>query len=149
MRTHIQVNLFPRRILGGTYRSIGDKKVMDSKADWAEREKALAKLIGARLTSVQFVMDYLIFGFDERGALTTLVWPEIFDTNEKISFGMKEYRDALCGLIGKIVQNATIGADETISFVFDGSEVRIALRSYQLSGERAILTGPKHYLLVF
>jgi len=31
----------------------------------------LARIVGARLTSVDFVMDYLILGFDGKGALTT------------------------------------------------------------------------------
>jgi hypothetical protein len=39
----------------------------------AQKEKALSRLAGARLTSVQFILNYLILGFDERGALTTLV----------------------------------------------------------------------------
>jgi hypothetical protein len=48
------------------------------------------------------------------------------------------------------LKKATIGSDETINFGFEnGTEIRIPLRSYQSSGERAILTGPKHYLLVF
>jgi hypothetical protein len=116
----------------------------------AEKEEALSRLIGARLTSVQFVMDYLILGFDERGALTTLVWPEILEENRKITFGMAVYRDTLCSLIGKTLQDATMGSDETITFDFEsGAEIRIELRSYQHPGERAILTGPKHYLLVF
>jgi hypothetical protein len=123
---------------------------MNDEANWAEKEKSLSKLIGARLTSVQFVLDYLILGFDEKGALTTLVWPEIFNKNKKTLFGMTGYRDELCSLIEKTLLNATIGSDETISFDFDSNtEVRIPLRSYQHSGERAILTGPKHYLLVF
>jgi hypothetical protein len=49
----------------------------DSSNSWLKREKALLHLVGARLTSVQFVLDYLIFGFEEKGALTTLVWPEV------------------------------------------------------------------------
>lgn len=121
----------------------------NDEADWAEREKALSKLVGARLTSIQFVMDYLILGFDERGALTTLVWPEIFNENKKTTFGTTGYRDKLCSLIEKPLQNATMESDETISLGFEnGTEIRIPLRSYRHSGERAILTGPKHYLLV-
>ena len=123
---------------------------MNDEANLAEREKALSRLIGARLTSVQFVMDYLILGFDERGALTTLVWPEIFNIKKKITFGTTAYRDELCSLIEKTVQNAAMESDETISLHFaKGVEIRIPLRSHRRSGERAILTGPKHYLLVF
>jgi hypothetical protein len=123
---------------------------VNNEADWAEREKALARLIGVRLTSVQFVLDYLILGFDERGALTTLVWPEIFNGKKRIAFEITGYRDELCALIGKTLQNATMESDETISIGLEnGIEVRIPLRSYERPGERAILTGPKQYLLVF
>jgi hypothetical protein len=133
-----------------TCQSTGNNMTANNENDWAERETALSKLVGARLTSVQFVMDYLILGFDERGALTTLVWPEIFTKGRGSAFGKTGYRDELCSLIGKSLKNATMGSDETINFDFDGgTEIRIPLRSYQLPGERAILTGPKHYLLVF
>jgi hypothetical protein len=122
----------------------------DAEANWVEQEKALSKLVGARLTSVQFVLNYLILGFDERGALTTLVWPEISYENKKITFGMVGYRDDLCSLIEKTAQSATMKEGETISIHFEnGAEIRIPLRSYQGRGERAILTAPKHYLLVF
>ncbi len=117
---------------------------------WAEQEEALSRLIGARLTSVQFVMNYLILGFDERGALTCLVWPEIIEGDKGTSFGTQGYRDKLCSLIEKIMNGATIDENETISFHLEnGVELRIPLRSYAGRGERAILTGPKHYLFVF
>jgi hypothetical protein len=123
---------------------------MNNKSDWAEREKGLARLVGARLTSVQFVMNYLILGFDERGALTTLVWPEIFNENRKITFETPGYRDALCSLIQMTLQSAAMESDESISLGFENrTDIRIPLRSYEDAGERAILTGPKHYLLVF
>jgi hypothetical protein len=121
----------------------------DGEADWVEQENALSKLVGARLTSVQFVLDYLILGFDERGALTTLIWPEICHENKHASFGMVGYRDDLCSLIEKTVKSATMEQDETIRIHFENrAEIRIPLRSYQGRGERAILTGPKHFLLV-
>ncbi len=37
----------------------------------------LGKLIGLRLSSVNFVLDYLIMDFDGRGAMTALGWPEV------------------------------------------------------------------------
>jgi hypothetical protein len=115
-----------------------------------ERQEALSRLVGGRLTSVQFILSYLILGFDEKGSLTTLVWPEILDGDEKIAFGTKGYRDKLCSLIEKTAKNVTMEPDETISVDFEnGIEIRIPLRSYQDRGERAILTGPKHYLFVF
>lgn len=117
---------------------------------WVERQKALSRLAGARLTSVQFVMNYLILGFDQKGALTCLVWPEILVENTRVIFGTPGYRDTLCSLIETVVDNITMMRDETICIVFEnGTEMRIPLRSYQGCGERAILTAPKHYLLVF
>ncbi len=123
----------------------------DDEANWVEKkEEALSRLIDARLTSVQFILNYLILGFDERGALTTLVWPELYCGTKEITFGTQGYRDELCSLIEKVVRSVTMEPDETIRINFDhGMEMRIPLRTYKASGERAILTGPKHYLFVF
>jgi hypothetical protein len=115
-----------------------------------ERERALSKFAGSRLTSVQFVLDYLILGFDEAGALTTLVWPKIVTAAAQIDYGADPYRNVLCSFIKTKIASSTIGTDETICITFEtGAELRIPLRSYQGRGERAILTGPNHYLLVF
>jgi hypothetical protein len=35
-------------------------------------ERLLQSIVGARLSSVQFVLSYLILGFEEKGALTLL-----------------------------------------------------------------------------
>lgn len=117
---------------------------------WLERQKALLTIVGARLTSVQFVLNYLILGFDEKGAYTTLVWPELIANGAKFVFGMDEYRNQLCALIEHTVVTAEIDQAETILIRFDNSaEMRIYLGSYHGRGERGILTGPKHFLFVF
>lgn len=122
----------------------------DTDANWIKKEEALARLVGARLTSVQFILNYLIIGFDERGSLTTLVWPEISYRGKKTMFGTQGYRDELCALIEKVAKNVTMESDETICIDFEnGAELRVPLQTYQALGERAILTGPKHYLFVF
>lgn len=120
------------------------------KASWLDRQKALLRLIGSRLTSVQFVLEYLILGFDEKGALTTLVWPELVETSGLLRFGDSGYRDLLCSWIGRVITGAAIDKDDTISIQLGESDsLRIPLGSYQGYGERAILTGPKHFLLVY
>jgi hypothetical protein len=112
--------------------------------------KLLVEIRGARLTSVQFVLDYLILGFDEKGALTTLVWPELTSGNRTLSFGMPGYRDELCGFIKRIVETAKISDDEIMEFAFeDGSRIVISLRTYKGLGERAVFTAPKHQLFVW
>jgi hypothetical protein len=117
---------------------------------WIEHEKIILRIVGARLTSVQFVLNYLIIGFDEKGALTTLVWPEILDKGERFCFGMEAYRNKLCSLIEQTVESAAFENSETIAiYLSSGVELLIPLQTYQGQGERAILTGPKHFLFVF
>ncbi len=112
----------------------------------------IQRIGGACLTSVQFVLNYLILGFGPKGALTTLVWPLIERKDSQVlEFGMEGYRNDLCALIESRVNQASVRSDETIDILFDnGWRLRIPLRSYDSpSGERAILTGPKSYLFVF
>jgi hypothetical protein len=115
-----------------------------------EGGELLRYLCGARLSSVQFVLDYLILGFDEKGALTTLVWPEIISGGTTVTFGTPGYRDRLCDFIPKVVENAELDSNETIVIVFeDKSRMTIPLRKCQSTGERAILTTPKNDLFVW
>jgi hypothetical protein len=115
-----------------------------------EAELLLQTILGARLTSVQFVLNYLILGFDEKGALTTLVWPQFLDGEKVFKFGMQGYRDQLCGLIEQVVRAIEISSNETIRIVFsNNSRMHIPLQDCQGEGERAIFTAPKHRLLVF
>jgi hypothetical protein len=109
-----------------------------------------SRIIGARLSSVDFVLDYLILGFDGKGALTTLVWPEIVSTlGTVLKFGMHGYRDGLCDLITQIVSESRFSEDETITISFGDTHLRIPLQQRQLPGERAIFTAPKHFLHVW
>jgi hypothetical protein len=110
----------------------------------------LSRIIGARLTSVNFVLNYVILGFDERGALTALVWPEIVPiAGSVLTFGMKGYRDSLCDLIAQVVSEVHFSEDETITISLGNSLLRIPLRQRQVPGERAIFTAPKHFLHVW
>ena len=115
-----------------------------------DQQNALARLVGARLTSVQFVLDYLILGFDEKGAMTCLVWPELVDKDQAILFCAPGYRDALCSQLEATVDSATMDDNEVIHIIFaSGCELLVNLRLCLREGERAILTGPEHYLFVF
>jgi hypothetical protein len=99
---------------------------------------------------VQFVLDYLILGFDKKGALTTLVWPEISSSDNVVRFGMTGYRDRLCELITQVVGTVEVGEDETILIAFENhSFMRIPLRDRKAPGEREIFTAPKHKLRVW
>jgi hypothetical protein len=109
-----------------------------------------SRIVGARLSSVDFVLDYLILGFDGKGALTSLVWPEILNPGGIVlKFGMQAYRDGLCDLITQVVSEVHFSEDETITISFGDTDLRIPLRQRHVPGERAIFTAPKHFLHVW
>lgn len=113
-------------------------------------EATLKGIVGARLTSVQFVLNHLILGFDEKGALTSLVWPEIVKDDDHVKFGMIEYRNRLCELVEHTISSVDVASDETIVIGLDNqTQLRIPLKSYTGTGERAIFTAPKHRLFVW
>jgi hypothetical protein len=132
-------------LLGGTVRwGMGVKS-----ARVKEGESVLSRIIGARLTSVDFVLDYLILGFDGKGALTALVWPEISNAGNILKFGMQGYRDRLCELITEVVSEVRFSEDETITILLGDNYLRIPLQQREAPGERAIFTAPKHFLHVW
>src|SRR5258705_4004932 len=90
----------------------------------------LKQIVGTRLTSVCFVMDYLTLGFDEKGTLTSLVWPEVMDSvGNTTIFEEHGYRDRVCELVSQVVNDAQITNDETMLITFEnGSRLAIRLR---------------------
>jgi hypothetical protein len=115
-----------------------------------EGEALLQTICGAQLTSVDFVLDYLILGFGPKGALTTLVWPEIQNGDSVVRFGVGGYRDCLCEFITQVVQAVEITEDETIFITFENkSRLRIRLRDRKVPGERAIFSAPRHHLFAW
>jgi len=114
-----------------------------------EGESVLCRIIGARLTSVDFVLDHLTLGFDGKGALTCLVRPEISVPGNILKFGMQGYRDRLCELITEVISEVRFSEDETITILFGDNYLRIPLQQSKGPGERAIFTAPKHFLHVW
>ena len=100
----------------------------DAGASSASKDGGIGRIIGAQLTSIQFVLDYLILRFDEEGALTTLVWPELHKSGNVIFFGESDYRSELCALMKRRVAQAGIDDEETIMIAF-GSDASLHLRA--------------------
>lgn len=125
--------------------------MMNAKKTKVEQGAAVfSRIVGARLSSVDFVLDYLILGFDGKGALTSLVWPEIrIPDGSILKFGMQGYRDGLCELITQVISEVHFSEDETITISFRDTNLRIPLQQARLPGERAIFTAPKHFLHVW
>jgi hypothetical protein len=115
-----------------------------------QSEAAFRRIVGARLSSVDFVLDYLILGFDGKGALTSLVWPEIIISGGGVlKYGMQGYRDGLCDLILQVVSEVKFSEDQTITISFGDTHLRIPLQQRKAPGERAIFKAPKHFLQVW
>jgi hypothetical protein len=142
-RQAIRSGLYRSKNRPGVPKGCGMTKVEDN------GESVLKTIVGARLTSVQFVLNYLILGFDEKGALTSLVWPEVVVGEKHHKFGMNCYRDFLCELIEKVVSEVKVTSDETVLIKFDSAELRIPLKTYAGAGEKAIFTGAQHQLFVW
>jgi hypothetical protein len=111
-------------------------------------ENPMRRLVGCQLTSVMFVLDYLIIGFEGPRALSLLLWPKITRDGRDLVVGMVEYRDALCSFIGDTVSEAMISSTELEIYIGRGV-LRIAMDATTASGERVIMTGPNNYLAVW
>ncbi len=116
---------------------------------WLDRNQGLLRIVGARLTSVKFVLDHMVLGFDDKGELTTRVWPDIVHKDQAIAIGDAGYRDLICALIRRMVTAAAIDSTDTIRIQFGNDErLVIPLGRYKAEAERAVLTGPHHYVRI-
>jgi hypothetical protein len=77
-------------------------------------------LIGEKLSSVIFVMDYLQIDFDGN-RFTFNIWPEITVDRIDYRFGDQFYRDKLCSLIAKIVSETILIENDKMEIKFDDS----------------------------
>ena len=116
---------------------------------WLDRNHGLLRIVGTRLTSVQFMLDHLVLVFEDKGTLTTRVWPDIVNRDEALTYGQPGYRDRLCALIRRMVTGAAIDSSDTIRIYF-GNDERLALPLDRYAGdaERAVLTGPRSYIRI-
>jgi len=108
-----------------------------------DEHNALKFLVGSRLSSIEFVQDYVQLRFNGP-CLTALTPPHIRTLRKCCEPGAPEYRNVLCDQIGKLVHRAfTIEAQE-IRIDFDNEvTITISLRpdDYQ-SAEAAIFDNP-------
>lgn len=86
-----------------------------------ERPHPLQPIVGEPLSAVIFVMDYLQLQFAiER--LTGYVWPLVQGERGTVRFEAPGYRDALCSLIGSIVEKVDEYLDLGLVVTFDGGQ---------------------------
>jgi hypothetical protein len=95
----------------------------------AMQEQSLDILVGEKLSSVTFVLDYLQVDFDGN-QFTFYIWPTVFVDGEKYEFGEMFYRDKLCSLIAKVVVSATYVENDTLEINFGNSDkLKLSLES--------------------
>jgi hypothetical protein len=87
--------------------------VMERRGDRIE----LLAIEGEQLGAVTFVQDYLQLDFDGP-RLTLTIWPRVVQNGMTRRFEEAGYRDALCGLIGKIVREAYLVEGDRLQIEF-------------------------------
>jgi hypothetical protein len=94
-------------------------------------------LVGAELTSVEFVQDYLQLKFDGP-TLTFYEWPDVFREEGSYAYGEPEFRNVLCDLISSGVTAASLVEGEAIEVQFEnGVSIRTSLRLEDISSPEA------------
>ena len=98
-------------------------------------DRGLETIVGESLTSVEFVMDYVVLGFNE-SRLTTFVVPHVQNLDRTFSQTDSGYRDALCALIGVVVTSTEVREEEVLRITFtDGCAIAVSLRSVDAVGQ--------------
>lgn len=109
----------------------------------------LSSIIGAQLSTVDFVMDYIQLNFDgdkERATLTTYTLPVIRVGENLYKLGDPGYRDKLVERIAKRVTYTWVKEKDEIGIGFDdGSTVSVSLKPEDCSGPEAFyFSGPNN-----
>ena len=93
-------------------------------------------IVGSKLSSVEFVQDYLQLHFDG-STLTTYTLPTLKLEDVSLNRGQVGFRDALCGQIDNVVEAVSINDHISLSFA-TGAIVKVSLRDEDYRGSEAI-----------
>lgn len=94
-------------------------------------------LIGEPLSGVAFVQDYVEFHFDGR-ILRALTFPSISIAGESHEFPQVGSRDAMCCLIGRVVEEVAVEENKEIAIHLSGGAlVSVPLGRAQRHGPEA------------
>ena len=108
-------------------------------------------LVGEKLSSVTFVMDYVQLDFDGNG-FTFYIWPRVTNEITEYRFGDQFYRDKLCSLITKIVTSVSAVENQEMTIFFDnGNKLSLSLDSTNpdIIAEIAVFTDTNKKSYVF
>ncbi|HEX4875260.1 MAG TPA: hypothetical protein VFV31_01220 [Chitinophagaceae bacterium] len=94
-----------------------------------------------QLSSVVFIQDYLQLDFDGY-TVTCYDWPMVILLDGKFAINDKEYRNVLCSLIAKKVNEISFIEDEMLSIGFQSGE-KIEINLKNANGEVIYFTTPE------
>lgn len=102
---------------------------------------SLRSLVGEKLSSVTFVLDYWQLDFDGQG-FNVMSKIEVHDSLGSINSNEKGFRDRLCDHIGKIVDHAVFKPNEEVLIFFsDASIIALSVRPDDYVGPEALMFG--------
>jgi hypothetical protein len=98
------------------------------------------RIKGEELTAIQFVMDYIQIFFNHKG-FSCYIWPSLNVNNQLFEFGNIDYRNKLCGFIGKTVNEVYLIPEDLLIIEFekgDRIEININPNNPEIISEIAI-----------
>ena len=98
----------------------------------------LKVLLGEKLSSVTFVLDYWQLDFDGQG-ITIFSSISVKTENELTRDGDPHFRDRLCEQIGKIVKSAEVNELAVVVVFKDSCSIEISFREEDYQGPEAFM----------
>ena len=114
-------------------------------------EASIEAVIGEPLSGISFVQDYVEFHFDGK-IVRSLTMPTVHLSNVRHTFPGAGSRDALCSMIGLMVDNVIVREGNEIEIAFsDRAYISIPLGSAARSGPEAAhyVPGPNQPIIVW
>jgi hypothetical protein len=102
-----------------------------------EGKEFLNILVGEKLSSVTFVMNYLQLDFDGN-QFTCYVWPVVINGGKEYHFGEPDYRNSLCSLIAQVVKQTSGEEKKFFTLEFEnGARLTVSLdpNKFEVFGE--------------
>ena len=96
-------------------------------------------IVGEKLSAITFVMDYWQLQFDGP-TLNALTQVKVSADGSVLRDGDDQFRNLICGQIGKIVAEVEIANSESFAITFeDRSSISISLKAEDFVGPEAIV----------
>jgi len=123
----------------GPFKHMLATTIKDNRAHNTNVEEPFRSIVGEKLSGITFVLDYWQLQFDGP-SITVFTDIEVCSKESATRVGDDQFRNHLCGQIGKIVQRANVSPSEAITIAFaDQSLITISLRERDYRGPEAAL----------